>query len=161
MYSKPAMTCFKYQLYLYGSEAIIYLKAILWVVTKPALYVIRLPQPPLQAALPPHPPLYGSITITRLEENSCMARLTYMEPSHVKQLSLNHLCKIGLGTIWAIECTYCTATVPKFLLVLLCFLKHIIQTSFAKCQGGVLILSNTNTIYILSQKVYIYSCTVI
>ncbi len=148
---KPAMT---YQLYLYGSEAITYLKSILWVVTKPSLCVIRLPQPPLQAALPP--PLYGSITITRLEENSCMARLPYMEPSHVKQLSLNHLCKIGLGTNWAIECTYCTATVRKFLLVLLCFLKQIIQTSFAKCQGGVLILSNTNTIFILSQKVYMH-----
>jgi hypothetical protein len=25
MYGKPAMTCFKYQVYLYGSEAITYL----------------------------------------------------------------------------------------------------------------------------------------
>jgi hypothetical protein len=29
MYGKPAMTCFIYQLYLYGSEAITYLKAII------------------------------------------------------------------------------------------------------------------------------------
>jgi hypothetical protein len=29
MYGKPAMTCFKYQVYLYGSEAITYLSAIL------------------------------------------------------------------------------------------------------------------------------------
>jgi hypothetical protein len=29
MYGKPAMTCFKYQVYLYGSEAIIYFNAIL------------------------------------------------------------------------------------------------------------------------------------
>jgi hypothetical protein len=29
MYGKPAMTCFKYQEYLYGSEAITYLSAIL------------------------------------------------------------------------------------------------------------------------------------
>jgi hypothetical protein len=29
MYSKPAMTCLKYQVYLYGSEAITYLSAIL------------------------------------------------------------------------------------------------------------------------------------
>jgi hypothetical protein len=29
MYDKPAMTCFKYQVYLYGSEAITYLSAIL------------------------------------------------------------------------------------------------------------------------------------
>jgi hypothetical protein len=27
MYGKPAMTCFKYQVYLYGSEAITYLNA--------------------------------------------------------------------------------------------------------------------------------------
>ena len=37
MYGKPAMTCFKYQVYLYGSEAITYLSAILGVVTEPAL----------------------------------------------------------------------------------------------------------------------------
>jgi hypothetical protein len=29
MYGKPAMTCLKYQVYLYGSEAITYLKTIL------------------------------------------------------------------------------------------------------------------------------------
>jgi hypothetical protein len=29
MYGKPAMTCFKYQVYLYGSEAITYVIAIL------------------------------------------------------------------------------------------------------------------------------------
>jgi hypothetical protein len=29
MYAKPAMTCFKYQVYLYGSGAITYLIAIL------------------------------------------------------------------------------------------------------------------------------------
>jgi hypothetical protein len=29
MYGKPAITCFKYQVYLYGSEAITYLTAIL------------------------------------------------------------------------------------------------------------------------------------
>jgi hypothetical protein len=37
MYGKLAVTCFKYQVYLYGSEAITYLNAILWVVTEPAL----------------------------------------------------------------------------------------------------------------------------
>ncbi len=46
MYGKPAMTCFKYQVYLYGSEAITYLSAILWEVTEPALGVIRLPPTP-------------------------------------------------------------------------------------------------------------------
>jgi hypothetical protein len=49
------MTCLKYVLYLYGSEAITYLNALLRVVTEPALRVIRLPPPPpplLQAALP-------------------------------------------------------------------------------------------------------------
>ncbi len=29
MYGNPTMTCFKYQVYLYGSEAITYLNAIL------------------------------------------------------------------------------------------------------------------------------------
>jgi hypothetical protein len=29
MYGKPALTCFKYQVYLYGSEAITYLNATL------------------------------------------------------------------------------------------------------------------------------------
>jgi hypothetical protein len=37
MYGKLAMTCLRYQVYLYGSEAITYLKAFLWVVTEPAL----------------------------------------------------------------------------------------------------------------------------
>ena len=37
MYGKSSMTCFKYQMYLHGSEAITYLNAILWVVTELAL----------------------------------------------------------------------------------------------------------------------------
>jgi hypothetical protein len=37
MYGNPAMTCFKYQVYLYGTEAITYLSAILLVVIEPAL----------------------------------------------------------------------------------------------------------------------------
>jgi hypothetical protein len=37
MCGKFAMTCFKYQVYLYGSEAITYLNAFLWVGTEPAL----------------------------------------------------------------------------------------------------------------------------
>ncbi len=73
MYGKPAMTCFKYQVYLYGSEAITDLNALIGVVTEPTLWVITLP--PLQAALPPcvwqhnrHP----------LEENSSMIKLPYL-----------------------------------------------------------------------------------
>jgi hypothetical protein len=37
MYGKPAMTCFKYQLYQYGSKAITYLNAIHRVITEPTL----------------------------------------------------------------------------------------------------------------------------
>jgi hypothetical protein len=37
MYGKLAMTCFKYQVYMCGSEAITYLNAFLSVVTEPAL----------------------------------------------------------------------------------------------------------------------------
>ena len=36
MYGNPTMTCFKYQVYLYGSEAITYLNAILSVITEPS-----------------------------------------------------------------------------------------------------------------------------
>ncbi len=75
MYGRSAMTCFKYQVYLYGSEAITYLNAILWVVTEPALWVIRLAPPPLQAALPL---VYGSITFTHLKENFSMVKLPYL-----------------------------------------------------------------------------------
>ncbi len=35
MYGKPAITCFKYQVFLYGSKAITYLNAT--VVTEPAV----------------------------------------------------------------------------------------------------------------------------
>jgi hypothetical protein len=37
MNGKLAMTCFKYQVYMYGSEAITYLNAVLWVVTELSL----------------------------------------------------------------------------------------------------------------------------
>ncbi len=72
----PAMTCLKYQVYLFGSEAITYLNAFLWVVTEPALWVIRLPPTPHYRQ--PSPSLYGSITFTHLEENSNMVKLPYL-----------------------------------------------------------------------------------
>ncbi len=74
MYDNPAMTCYKYQVYLYGSEAKAYLSAILWVVTEPALWVIRLPPPPTGSP----PPVYGSITFTYLKENFSMVKLPYL-----------------------------------------------------------------------------------
>ncbi len=76
MYGKPAMTCFKYQVYLYGSEALTYLSAILWVVSEPALLVIRLPPTPHYRQ--PSPPVYGSITFTHLKENFSMVNLPYL-----------------------------------------------------------------------------------
>ena len=76
MYGKPAMTCFKYQVYLYGSEAITYLSAILWVVTEPALWAIRLPPPPHYRQS--SPPVYDSITFTHLKENFSMVKLPYL-----------------------------------------------------------------------------------
>jgi hypothetical protein len=76
MYDKSAITFLKYQVYLYGSEAITYLRAILWVVTEPALWVIRLPPPPhyRQTSLP----VYGSITFTHFKENFSMVKLPYL-----------------------------------------------------------------------------------
>jgi hypothetical protein len=51
MYGKPAMTCFKYKVYLHGSEAIMYLNAILeWLQSQPC-ESSDFPHPPLQAAL--------------------------------------------------------------------------------------------------------------
>jgi hypothetical protein len=49
MYGKLAMACFKYQVYLYGSEAIIYFNAILWMVTDQHYEKSNCPHPPLQA----------------------------------------------------------------------------------------------------------------
>jgi hypothetical protein len=46
------MICFKYKVYLYGSEVITYLNVFLWVVTEPPLSHQTAPHPPLQAALP-------------------------------------------------------------------------------------------------------------
>ncbi len=37
MCGKPAIACLKYQVFLYGSKAITYLNAIIWVVTEPAV----------------------------------------------------------------------------------------------------------------------------
>ncbi len=68
MFGKPAMTCFEYQVYLYVSQAIIYLNALLWVVTEPSLWVIR---------LSPLPPMCGNITFTHLEDNSSIVKLLY------------------------------------------------------------------------------------
>ncbi len=70
------MTCFKYQVYLYGLEAITYLSAILWVVTDPALWVIRLPPTPHYRQ--PSPLVYGSITFIHLKENFSMVKLPYL-----------------------------------------------------------------------------------
>ncbi len=76
-------------------------------VTEPALWVIRLPPPPTTVSLTPLC-TYGSITFTHLKENFSIVKLPYLckkskgktcmvgEPSHVKQLSLNIVCKIGL-----------------------------------------------------------------
>jgi hypothetical protein len=76
MYGNLDMTCFKCRVCQYGSEAITYLNAFLWVVTEPALRVIRLPPPP-SAGSPP-PSLYGSITFTQLGENSITVKLSHL-----------------------------------------------------------------------------------
>jgi hypothetical protein len=79
------------------------------------LYFDWLPSQHYESSDCPHPPyrqpssfLYGSITFTHLEENSSMVKLPYFmlkskgkpcmvkAPLHVKKISLNHVCKIGL-----------------------------------------------------------------
>ncbi len=76
MFSKPAMTCFKYQVYLYGSEAITYLNVLLWLFTKPALMSHKTSPIPLYRQ--PSLPLYGSKTITHLEKNFSIGKLPYL-----------------------------------------------------------------------------------
>jgi hypothetical protein len=97
MYGKPAMTCFKYQVYLYGSEAIIYLSAILWEVTEPVL--IRLPPPPTTGS-PPPPPVYGSIAFTHFKENFSMVKLPY-------------LCEKSKGNLYGWGTITYETTIPK------------------------------------------------
>jgi hypothetical protein len=75
MHGRPVTTCVKYQMYLYDSEAITYLNAILWVITEPAL----------------------CITITHLEKKSSVVKLPYsLGGVRVKKPKQN-LC--GWGTI--------------------------------------------------------------
>ncbi len=51
MYGKPTMTCFDYQMYLYGYHH--YLNAILWMFTElVALWVIKLSPPPTAGSRP-------------------------------------------------------------------------------------------------------------
>ncbi len=78
MYGNLAMTCFKYQVYLYGSEAITYLNAFFWVVTEPGQHneSSDCPHPPPYRQ--PSPSLYGSITSPHLEENFSMVKLPYL-----------------------------------------------------------------------------------
>jgi hypothetical protein len=78
------MTCFKYQVYQYGSEAITYLNAIHGVVTEPAVWFIKL--------------------------ETCLIE----ETSHVKQLSLSQMFKIGLRK----NCEPSFATKKKFCMLL-------------------------------------------
>ncbi len=88
MYGKPAITCFKYQVFMYGLKAITYLNATLWVATEPS----------------PH--FVWRTTFTHLKEFSCMVKYfkkqgetcMVQKPSHVQQLSPIHVCKIGLQT---------------------------------------------------------------
>jgi hypothetical protein len=53
MHGNPVMACFKYQVYLYGLEAITYLNAILSSYRAITMSHQTSPHPPLQAALPP------------------------------------------------------------------------------------------------------------
>ncbi len=51
MYDKPVMACFEYQAYLYGSEAVTYLNALLRMVKRT---ISRLPHPYYRQPYPTH-----------------------------------------------------------------------------------------------------------
>jgi len=55
MYGKPALTCFEYQVYQYGSEVITYLNATLRVVKEPALWGHQTAPTPLPHYMQPSP----------------------------------------------------------------------------------------------------------
>ncbi len=76
MYGKPAMTCFKYQVYLYGSEAITCLSAIEWLQSQHYQSSDCPPHPHLRQPSPP--PVYGSKTFNHLKENFSMVKLPYL-----------------------------------------------------------------------------------
>ncbi len=119
MYGKPAITCFKYQVFLYGSESITYLNAILWVVPDPTVWVITLPPlrttgspPPLCMAALPSP--IGKRTLVWLNYRTYFKKQgetgMVQKPSHVKQLSPIHVCKIGLMYLFCEEFLFICAT---------------------------------------------------
>jgi hypothetical protein len=107
MYGKPAMTYFNIRW-----TCMVQKPSHIWMLYFKWLHSLlygssdwtHLPPPPhYRQTSPPH----GSITFTHLEENFSMANSPYLreskvktcmvkEPSQVKQLSLIHVCKIGL-----------------------------------------------------------------
>jgi hypothetical protein len=107
MYGKLAITCFKYQVYLYSSEAISYLNAFLWVGTEPTLWVIRLPPPPTTGSPPPLcmaalPSPIWKTTLVWLHYHTYIKKhgenLYGLGTMTCKTttVSLNYVCKIGL-----------------------------------------------------------------
>ncbi len=76
MYGNPAMTCFKYQVCLYGSEAIAYLNAYFKRLQSQHYESSDLPPPPTTGS--PPPPLCGCITFNYLEANFSMVKLPYL-----------------------------------------------------------------------------------
>jgi hypothetical protein len=78
MYGKPAMTCFKYQVYLCGSEAITFLSAIQYFEWLQSQHYESSDCPPTPHYRQPSPPVYGSITFTHLKDNFSMVNLPYL-----------------------------------------------------------------------------------
>ncbi len=76
MNGKPAITWFKYQVFLYGSEAITYLKLYFEWLQSQQYESSHCRPPPTTGS--PSPTLYGSITFTDLKETSCMVKLPYL-----------------------------------------------------------------------------------
>jgi hypothetical protein len=71
MYGTPTMTCFKYQVRLYGSETITYLSGY----KASTMSHLTDPTPHYRH---PSPPVYGSIAFTHLKEKFGMVKLPYL-----------------------------------------------------------------------------------
>ncbi len=78
MYSKPAMTCLNIRCICMGSEAILYLNAILSVYRTIRTSTMSHQTAPTPTTGSPSPSLYGSKTFTHLEEHSSMVKLPYL-----------------------------------------------------------------------------------
>jgi hypothetical protein len=102
MYGKPAITCLKYQVFLYGSEAIIHLNAYFEWLQSQQYESSNCRHPPLQAALPPlcmaalPSPIWKRTLVWLNNQTYFKKQRGNLYGSGTITTIPNHVCKIGL-----------------------------------------------------------------